>query len=174
MTYILDDYGREETHTHTHTQNTPLSLSVSLSLTHTHTHTHTYLKHSPLTPTLPLSAVEADLECPFSQQWNWNQIRFILSCPMCYDLRGNTMQICQMPITFLTVSVVCFWKTSISKSDLLLFCKRLLLYAILSGLDRCCTCNFTLIESCLTVFITTIDMAPWPFSINRSVSLSQT
>ena len=55
--------------------------------------------------------------------------------------------------------------------DSLLFYKRLLLYAILSSLDRCCTSNFTLIESCLTLFITTIAMAPWPFSVNLSLSL---
>ena len=60
-------------------------------------------------------------------------------------------------------SSVCF--------DSLLFYKRFLLYAIPSGLDRCCTSNFTLIESCLTMFITTTDMAPWPFSINHSLSL---
>ena len=43
-----------------------------------------------------------------------------------------------MAITFLTVNVVCFWKTGIS--DSLLFYTRLLLYAVLSGLDSCCTC----------------------------------
>ena len=76
-----------------------------------------------------------------------------------------------MSITFLTVNVVCFWKTSISNSDSILFYKRLLLYAVPSGLDRCCTCN--LIESCLTMFITTVtDMVPWPFSINHCLSLS--
>ena len=81
-------------------------------------------------------------------------------------------KICQMSIPFLTVNVVCFWKTSISNSDSLLFYKRLLLYAVLSDLDRYCTCNFTLIESCLTMFITTTDMAPWPSSTNLSLSLS--
>ena len=83
-------------------------------------------------------------------------------------------QICQTSITILTVNVICFQKTSISNSDSLLFYKRLLQYSVLSGLDRCCTCNFTLIESCLTMFITTIDMAPWSFFfflINYSLSL---
>ena len=69
-----------------------------------------------------------------------------------------------MSITFLTVNVVCFWKTGIS--DSLLLYTRLLQYAVLSGLDSCCTCNFTLIESCLSMFIT-----PWPFSVNHSLSL---
>ena len=72
-----------------------------------------------------------------------------------------------MSISFLTVSVVCFWKTSISNCGSLLFYKRLLLYAILSGLDRCCTCNFMLIESCLTMFITTIDIT---FSVTRPLT----
>ena len=77
-----------------------------------------------------------------------------------------------MSITFLTVSVVYFWKTSVSNSDSLLFYERLFLYPILSGLDRCCTCNFMLIKSCLTISITTVDMAPWPFFlVNLSLSL---
>ena len=75
-----------------------------------------------------------------------------------------------MSIIFLTVSVIYFWKTSVF--NLLLFYKRLLQYSMLSGLDRCCTCNFTLIKSCLTMFIITIDMAPWSFLINYSLSLS--
>ena len=42
-----------------------------------------------------------------------------------------TTQICQMSITFLTVNVVCFWKTSVSNSDSLLFHKNVPQYSIL-------------------------------------------
>ena len=66
---------------------------------------------------------------------------------VCYKLKGSS---------------VCY--------DSLLFYKRLLLYAILSSLDRCCTSNFTLIESCLTVHHHNCH-GLWPFSINLSLSL---
>ena len=106
------------THHHHHTP-LSLSLSLSHTHTHTHTHIHTQIFKTPLSPPLSVSlslslclclslslsfslslflsvclsvslcAVEADLECPFSQQRNRNQVHFILSCPMYYDLRDK-------------------------------------------------------------------------------------
>ena len=61
-----------------------------------------------------------------------------------------------MSITFLTVNVVCFWKTSVSNSDSLLFHKRshsTQYYLVWTDVAPATT----LIESCWTMFITTID-----------------
>ena len=80
--------------THIHTQifktplSPPLSVSLSLSLCLCLSLSLSFSLSLFLSVCLSVSlcAVEADLECPFSQQRNWNQIHFILSCPMYYDL----------------------------------------------------------------------------------------
>ena len=85
-----------------------------------------------------------------------------------------TTQICQV-YHFFNCQCCLLLKNKCLQFRLATFPQKVPQYSILSGLDRCCTCNSTLIKSCWTVFITTIDMAPWSFLINYfffSLSLS--
>jgi len=78
---------------------------------------------------------EADVACPFCNNEIESEIYFISSCLMYNDLRDKYI---------LHKYVTCpslFKLSSISNSDSLLFYTRLLMYAMLFCLDRCCTCE---------------------------------
>ena len=115
---------------------------------------------------------EADLACPFCNYETESEVHFILSCPMYNDLRDKYIprKYVRCPSLFKLSMLFYFWK-QIPPTPIRYF----------STQDFWCTqfrfvwtdvvpVSHTLIWSCLTVFFTTVDMGPRPFSINRSDS----